>query len=251
MTWLIRGCFLGLFIAFSAVSLFAQSATEVVQKADELLHSHSSRTDVTMRIERPSWTRELGMRSYSLGDDYAMIYIMSPVKDKGTSFLKRQIDLWQWSPTISRIIKIPPSMMSQSWMGSDFTNDDLVKGASVVRDYDHSFLADTVWEGAAAWRVKLVPKPQAPVVWSKVVSTITKDDYIQRKNEFYDERGALSSVMILDNVKKIGGRTIPTRMQMTPQNKPGHRTTMETTDAKFDISIKEDFFSQQNMKQIR
>jgi len=233
------------------ISLSAQNADEVVRKSEELLRANSSRSDVTMTIQRPSWTRELSMRSYSLREDYAMIYILSPARDRGASFLKRQIELWQWVPSISRVIKIPPSMMSQSWMGSDFTNDDLVRGVSVVNDYAHSFLSDTVSDGAAAWRVQLIPKPTAPVVWSKVIMWVTKDDYIRRRVEFFDERGTLISVMVLDNVKRMGGRTIPTRMTMTPQDKSGYRTIMEYNDAKFDISINENFFSQQNMKQIR
>ncbi|MCL2688252.1 MAG: outer membrane lipoprotein-sorting protein [Chitinispirillia bacterium] len=238
-------------IIFFFALTFAQSADEVVQKSEDILHAKSSKSDVTMRIVRPNWTRELSMRSYSLKDDYAMIYILSPVRDRGTSFLKRQTGLWQWVPTISRVIKIPPSMMTQSWMGSDFTNDDLVRGASVVNDYTHSFLSDTVSDGAGAWRVQLIPKPTAPVVWSKVIMWVTKDDYIRRRVEFFDERGTLVSVLVLDNVKKMGGRTIPTRMTMTPQDKPGNRTVMEYSDAQFDISINESFFSQQNMKQIR
>ncbi|MDR2728593.1 MAG: outer membrane lipoprotein-sorting protein [Chitinispirillales bacterium] len=237
-------------VFFPAI-IFAQSADEVVQRSEDLLQAKSSKSDVTMRIERPSWSRELSMRSYSLRDDYAMIYILEPVRDRGTSFLKRETELWQWVPNISRVIKIPPSMMTQSWMGSDFTNDDLVRGASVVNDYTHSFLSDTVSDGADAWRVQLIPRPAAPVVWSKVIMWVTKGDYIRRRVEFFDERGALVSVLVLDNVKKMGGRTIPTRMTMTPQNKPGYRTVMEYNDAQFNISINESFFSQQNMKQIR
>ncbi|MDR0306368.1 MAG: outer membrane lipoprotein-sorting protein [Chitinispirillales bacterium] len=234
------------------ITLFAQNADEVVQKSEDLLHSRSSKSDVTMTISRPSWTRELSIRSFSLEDDYAMIYILSPARDMGTSFLKRRIELWQWSPSISRVTKIPPSIMSQPWMGSDFTNDDLVRSASVVNDYTHSFLSDTVSEdGGTAWRVELIPKPTAPVVWSKVIMWITKDDYIRRRVEFFDERGTLMSVMVLENVKKMGGRTIPTKMTMTPRDKPGHHTIMEYNDAQFDISINESFFSQQNMKQIK
>ena len=240
-----------LMFMFFCISVFAQSADEVVQKSEDLLQANSSKSDVTMRIERPSWSRELSMRSYSLREDYAMIYILEPVRDRGTSFLKRQTELWQWVPNISRVIRIPPSMMTQSWMGSDFTNDDLVRGASVVTDYTHSFLSDTVSDGANAWRVRLIPKPTAPVVWSKVIMWVTKGDYIRRRVEFFDERGTLVSVLVLDNVKKMGGRTIPTRMTMTPQDKPGDRTVMEYNDAQFNISINESFFSQQNMKQIR
>ncbi len=229
----------------------AQSAREVVQRADSLFRGETSRIELTMNIVRPNWTRELSIRSYSKGDQYAMIYILAPARDRGTAFLKRGNEVWQWVPNIQRVVKIPPSMMMQSWMGSDFTNDDLVREASVVDDYEHSFLGDTTIDGQEAWKIQMIPKPNAPVVWDKVITVITKKDYIQRRSEFYDETGALVNVMTLSEVKEMGGRLIPTHLVMEPLDKPGHRTEMRYLDVQFNIPIDNSFFSQQNMKRIQ
>ncbi|MFW6245307.1 MAG: outer membrane lipoprotein-sorting protein [Fibrobacterota bacterium] len=229
----------------------AQTAQEVVARADSLFRGETNRTELTMRIVRPNWTRELSIRSYSMGDEYAMIYILAPARDRGTAFLKRGEEVWQWVPRIQRVIKIPPSMMMQSWMGSDFTNDDLVREASVVTDYDHSFLSDTTIEGQPAWKIQMVPKPRAPVVWEKVITYITKDNFIQRRAEFYGENGELVNVMLLGDVKDLGGRTIPTRIEMIPQEEQGQKTVMIYESIEFNMDLDRSFFSQQNMKRIQ
>jgi len=204
-----------------------------------------------MRIDRPDWTRSLSIRSYSKGEDFAMIYILAPPRDRGTSFLKRRNEIWQWVPSIGRVVKIPPSMMMQSWMGSDFTNDDLVRGASAVDDYEHSFLNDTVVDGAPVWRIEMVPLPTAPVVWERVVMWVGKENFIQRRIEFFDQGNILVNVMVMDNIRQMGGRTIPTRMEMIPQDQPGRRTVIEYQAIEFDVPLDESFFSQQNMRRIR
>ncbi|MDG5813789.1 outer membrane lipoprotein-sorting protein [Chitinispirillales bacterium ANBcel5] len=231
--------------------LWAQDATEVVRRVDERMRGESSRAEMTMRIIRPDWTRELSVRAYSLSQDFSMIYILSPPRDRGTSFLKRYNEVWQWVPSIQRVVRIPPSMMTQSWMGSDFTNDDLVQEASIVDDYEHSFLPDTTVEQMEAWRVEMVPKPEAAVVWDRVEMWVTKDDYNQRRALYYDEDGVLVNDLTLDSVRELGGREIPTRWEMVPVDEQGQSTVMEYDDLEFDIDIDEGFFSQQNMRTIR
>ncbi|MFP4243265.1 MAG: outer membrane lipoprotein-sorting protein, partial [Chitinispirillaceae bacterium] len=222
-----------------------------VARADSLFRGETNRTELTMKIIRPNWTRELSIRSYSIGDEYAMIYILAPPRERGTAFLKRGEEVWQWVPRIQRVIKIPPSMMMQSWMGSDFTNDDLVREASIVTDYEHSFISDTTIDGKEAWQIEMVPKPQAPVVWEKVITYITKENFIQRRAEFFGENGELVNVMLLEDVQKMGGRTIPTRIEMIPRDKQGQKTVMVYESIEFNIPLEKSFFSQQNMKRIR
>ena len=204
-----------------------------------------------MTIIRPDWSRQISMKVWSKGDDYSLILITAPARDKGTTFLKRGNEVWQWAPSIQRVIKIPPSMMSQSWMGSDFTNDDLVKEASVVNDYTHRFLADTAMGDTTLFRVELKPKPDAPVVWDKIVEWITKSTCVQRRGEYFDESGRMVDEMLLQNIKAMDGRTIPTHLEMVPLDKKGQKTVLDYQSIQFNIPLQESFFSLQNMKQVR
>jgi hypothetical protein len=227
------------------------SARDVVDRADKLFRGQSNRAVITMKIIRPDWSRELSMKMWSKGDDYSLILIIAPARDKGTSFLKRGNEVWQWVPSIRRDIKIPPSIMNQSWMGSDFTNDDLVKEASVVDDYTHRFLPDTAIDGSALYRVEMVPKPDVPVVWDKIVTWITKSTFIQRRAEYFDETGRMIDIMRMENVREMGGRTIPTHLEMIPTDKKGQKTVLDYQSIEFNVPIQESFFSLQNMKQVR
>jgi outer membrane lipoprotein-sorting protein len=227
------------------------TATDVVDRADKQFRGASNHSVITMKIIRPDWSREMSMKVWSKGDDYSLILITGPARDKGTTFLKRRNEVWQWVPAIQRAIKMPPSMMNQSWMGSDFSNDDLVKEASIVNDYTHRFLADTAIGDTAMYRVELVPKPDAPVVWDKIVEWITKSSFIQYRGEYYDETGKIVNVMRLENVKKMGGRTIPTHLEIIPVDKRGQKTVLEYQSIEFNIPLQESFFSLQNMKQVR
>ena len=125
-------------------SAFAQDAREIIKKSDDILRGTSLQADMTFKIIRPKYTREMNAKVWTKGTDYSLILIMSPVKDKGTAYLKRKKEVWSWLPTLERVIKLPPSMMSQSWMGTDFTNDDLVKESSTVDDYTHILLGSEI-----------------------------------------------------------------------------------------------------------
>ena len=186
-----------------------------------------------------------------MGSDYSMIYILEPARDKGTVFLKRQKEIYNWVPSIERTIKLPPSMMMQSWMGSDFTNDDLVQESSVVDDYEHSIIRDSVIDGRAVWKLRLIPKPNAAVVWGKIYTYITKEEYLQVRSEFYDEDDELVNIMQGEDIREIGGRILPTRLVMTPVNEPGHRTILLYHQLSFDLKEDQTFFTTQNMKRIR
>jgi outer membrane lipoprotein-sorting protein len=227
------------------------SASEIIQKATDKLNGKSSKGTMKMTVVRPSWSREVVMKSWSMTDEYYLILVTEPVKDKGQTFLKRQTDMWNWMPSISKMIKIPPSMMSQSWMGSDFTNDDLVKMNSYVNEYTHSIIGEEVVEGLNCYKLALIPKPEAPVVWGKVQAWISKEEFYQLKIEFYDEDGVLVNRQESSDIKQFSDRKLPAKMVMTPVSDPGNQTIIEIMDTEFNIDINESFFSQQNMKKIR
>lgn len=227
------------------------SAKDVVERADKQFRGQSSRSTVTLKIVRPDWSREMTMKVWSKGDGYSLILITAPVRDKGTTFLKRGGEVWQWVPSIRRVIKIPPSMMGQSWMGSDFTNDDLVKEASVVNDYTQRFLSDTMLGDTSLYRVELKPKPDAAVVWDKIIEWVAKASLIERRAEYFDENGRMIDMMRMENLRDTGGRTIPTHLEMVPIDKKGQKTILEYQSIEFNIPLQESFFSLQNMQQVR
>ncbi|MEJ5350698.1 MAG: outer membrane lipoprotein-sorting protein [Melioribacteraceae bacterium] len=229
----------------------AQSANEIVKRAQDLLYAKSSYSEMKMTIIKPDWQRILGMKVWALEPDYAMIYITEPARDKGTVTLKRKNEIWNWLPSIQKIIKIPPSMMNQSWMGSDFTNDDLVRSSSYEKDYTHKILGEEKLNDYICYKIESIPKPEAGVVWSKVITYITKNSYMQLKSEFYDEENNLVKIFTGSEIKNIGGRTLPTRWEMIPINKPNNKTIIEYMKIEFNIEINQSFFSQQNMTRVR
>jgi outer membrane lipoprotein-sorting protein len=180
-----------------------------------------------------------------------MILITAPARDRGTAFLKRGNEIWNWIPSVGRTIKMPPSMMMQSWMGSDFTNDDLVRESSAVTDYEHELVGEEMIQGHECYKIEMTPKPDAPVVWTRVDVWISKDEYIELKAEFYDEFGELINVMNGMDVKEFDGRRIPSRMEMIPMDKEGHMTVLEYRSMKFNKSIPESYFSVQNMRRVQ
>jgi outer membrane lipoprotein-sorting protein len=173
------------------------------------------------------------------------------VKDKGQVFMKRGQDMWNWMPSINRMIKLPPSMMSQSWMGSDFTNDDLVRMNSIIEDFTHEIVGSERIEGYDCYIIELVPKPEAAVVWGKIRLWISKEEYHELKGEYFDEDLVLVNTMTSSNIKQMGDRMLPSRTVMAPVDKPGNQTILEMVDIIFDKPIDDNFFSQQNMKNVR
>ena len=233
------------------INTFAQNATEIVKKADELMRAKSSYTELTMKIVKPDWSREMSMKVWALEPDYSIIYITEPARDKGTVTLKRKSEVWNWLPSAQKVIKIPPSMMLQSWMGSDFTNDDLVRESSVIKDYTHKLINEEKLDGMDYYKIQLTPKPEAGVVWGKIITWIAKESYLQPKAEYYDEDGFLMKKFIGSNLQKMDGRNIYTHWEMIPEDKPGNKTIMDYNKIQFNIKTEESFYSEQNMKRVR
>ncbi len=226
-------------------------AKEIVIKADNLQRGESNKSQMTMSIIRPKWTRTISMKSWSKGRDYSMTYILSPAKDKGQVFLKRKNEMWNWVPTINRMIKLPPSMMSQGWMGSDYSNDDILKESSIVVDYNHKIIGEEKISGLDCYKIEMIPKEDAAVTWGKMVKWISKKEYWQMKTEYYDEDNELIKSEIASEIKNFGDRRLPSKVEIIPADKPGHKTVVIINSAAFNIKIDDNFFSQQNMKRVR
>jgi outer membrane lipoprotein-sorting protein len=223
-----------------------------VRKSDEKFNGEKSSIMVmTMTIIRPTWQRTVEFKNWALGQDYALTLITAPAKDKGQTFLKRGTEMWSWNAAISRLIKLPPSMMSQGWMGSDYTNDDVLKESSVVNDYTHEFIGEESIDGRVCYKIKMITKEVAAVVWGSQIRWIDKKDFLVLRAELFDEDGSLVRTEFGSEIKLMDGREIPTRLELVPREEPGNRTVVEIREIKFNVSIKETFFSQQNMKNIR
>lgn len=247
-------CFFSSLFLFNYIILFAQeiSATDIIRKADEKFNGEkSSIMTMSMTIIRPTWQRTVEFKNWSLGREYALTLITAPAKDIGQTFLKRGSEMWNWNPAISRLIKFPPSMMSQGWMGSDYTNDDILKESSVVNDYTHEIIGEETIDGRICYKIKMVAREDAAVVWSQQIRWIDKKDFLVLRTELYDEEGSLVRTEIGSEIKIMDGRAIPSRIELVPAEEPGNKTIVDIKEIKFNVQIMESFFSQQNMKNIR
>ena len=223
------------------------SAREVVDGAEKALWGTTLQARLTMTVTTPRWQRTLELQAWIDRPRRSFIRILGPAKEAGIASLRIGAEMWNYLPTVERTIKIPPSMMMQPWMGSDFTNDDLVKESSLVDDYTHRITGSDSVGGTPSYIVESTPKSDAPVIWGRIVFRVRKADFLPVREEFYDERGALVRVMSFSDVRPLGGRTIPTRWEMRPVGKPENMTTIVMTTAAYDVPIAADVFSQRNL----
>ncbi len=248
-------------LLFSLLILFAfrqmpsaraqADAQKIIEKAEQKFRGAvSSQGEMEMTIIRPDWQRSIRMKIWSKGNDYAMMLITHPPRERGMAFLKRGKELWLWQPAIERIIKMPPSMMAQSWMGSDFSNDDLIRQSSLTKDYEHELLGEERINDYDCYHIKLTPKENAGIVWGHIEMWISKKDFLELKAEFYDEDGHRVHTMTAKEIKTLGGRLLPTRLEIVPEDEPGHKTIIRYLKLEFDRPIPDSFFSIQNMKKL-
>ncbi len=238
-------------LPFAPEAAHSQSATEIIRRSDQHLRGKTLQATLTMQIITPDWQRSLKFSFVSQGTEKSFIRIEKPAKDRGVSFLRIGNEMWQYIPKINRVIKIPPSMMLRSWMGSDFTNDDLVKESSIVDDYEHRLLGTETIDGVEVYRIELIPKPEAVVVWGKIISLIRTQDYIPVRQLFFNERGEQVREMRFSEIRRMGGRKIPTRMEVVTRKKPDNKTVLIYEKAIFDKPVKSTIFTQQYLRRAR
>jgi outer membrane lipoprotein-sorting protein len=243
----------------AAISAFmpAQAAEPplltLVDKANKALRGDSSHGRMTMTIVTPQWSRSMEVEGWNRDREYAFIVIHAPPKDKGNVTLRRKNEMWVWLNRVERVIKVPPTMMHSAWQGSDFTYEDIVKADSVVKDYTHTLL-ETKDEGThTVYKIQCDPKPDAPVVWGKVLLWIALygDEVVPVKEEDYSERGELIRTIALTDVKRMGGRLLPAKLECVPTRKPGQKTVIEYKELAFDVPLSDDFFSLSRLQGAR
>ena len=239
-------------LLLGGIPLNGQDAREIIKKADEKMQGEeTSQSTMTMTIVRPTWERVITFKNWTKGRDYTLALITSPAREKGQTFLKRENEMWNWNPTINRLIKLPPSMMSQGWMGSDFSNDDLLKESSIVVDYTHKIIGEEDIDGWNCHKIELIPHEDAAVVWGKILKWVSRDEFLQMKSEYYDEDDYLIKTELAYDVKTMDGRLIPSKFELIPEEEEGNKTIVVMDEILFNKPISDGFFSQQNMKTVR
>jgi len=220
-----------------------QEARDIIDRVDRMLRGDSSVGRVEMTVATRQWKRTTELRIWSEGTEKVLVRVESPKKDQGTATLRVGDNIWNYLPKIDRVIRIPTSMMMASWMGSHFTNDDLVKDSRLIRDYDIAIDYEGPREGVAVYEFLLTPRPEAPVVWGKIVYQIRKSDLQPIWGKFYGEDGQLKRLATFSEWETMDGRLVPTRMRMSPSDKPGEFTEMKYKELDFDLKIAESIFS--------
>jgi outer membrane lipoprotein-sorting protein len=227
---------------------------ELVRRAEDALRGKTSEMKLRMTITTPRWTRELVIRSFDdrVGDR-SFSRVLEPPKDKGTGFLRDHDAFWTWLPKVERAMRIPPSMMLQPWMGSDFTNDDLARDSSLEKDYEPKAIGEKAIDGVAVVGIELIPKPEAPVVWARMELWLEKESLAPRLFVYYDEPepGRFEAVRELrfSDVRLVGGRPLPHDWLMVPNDKPGHSTRVVLEQVAFDVKLDDAIFTQKNLRQ--
>ena len=237
------------FIVFGFTVTVA-NADEIIKKSETRLKGKTSYSEIKITTIRPKYTREMTVKTWTKGTDYSVTLILSPAKDEGTVFLKRKNEIWNYIPSIDRLVKMPPSMLSQSWMGTDIKNDDLLENSSLVDDYNKKIVATEEIEGYPCYKIELTPKEDVNSIWGQITMWISKADYMQMKVKYYDEDKELVNTFYGRSVKLIGGLKMPTENSIVPANKKGNKTKILTTKRQINIEVNDNIFTTQYMKRL-
>ncbi len=223
---------------------------KVVNSIDEMYRHDSSHTVMEMEIHTPHWSRTLKLEAWSEGMDKTFIRILQPQKERGMGTLRIDNEMWNYLPKTNKVMKIPPSMMMSSWMGSDFKNNDLVKEFTFTEDYTFEYVEP---EDAKAGRLYLecTPKPGKPIVWGHVLIAVDAQTLIPEWEKYYDEHGELMRIMYFKEVESFDGKRLPSIMELVPQTKEGHKTILHYIEAEFDVPLQNRIFTLRNLRTFR
>ena len=240
-----------MFVCLGALGVSAAEppdVRELMRRVDELWRGESSHTRMTMKVKTRRYERSMTMEGWSQGKDRSLVKILAPKKERGIATLKVERNIWNYLPKINRVSKIPPSMMMGSWMGSHFTNDDLVKESSFEDDYASRITFNGERRGHVIYEVTSLPHPEAVVVWGKVVTEIERESLLPLRAVYFDEEGNRAREMVFEQPKSFGGRTLPSRLVITPQDKPGERTVVVYEQIVFDVKLPPGLFTLRGLR---
>ena len=239
-----------LFLAGPALAAPPPDPDTLLKRAFDNYRAQSSESAVTMTVHRPAWERRLSLQAWTRGADDALVRFTAPAKDAGNATLKLGRDTWVFNPKLQQVIKLPASMMTQAWMGSDVSDDDLAKSEDVLTQYSHRLLATRQDPGHTEWTIEADPKPGAPVVWGKLTMTI-RDDLVITDETFFDQDMKPARRMTTDRVGVLDGRPYPVVMTMRPLDQPGEWTRIETAQGRFNAAVPAWRFTLSNLQNPR
>jgi len=222
---------------------------KILDNVDDLYRSNASHGIITLSVITVNWQRTLTLEQWSKDEDKSLIKVLKPKKEKGLATLRVDKNVWNYMPKVKRVVKIPSSMMSSSWMGSHFTNDDLVKQSRMAEDYTFSITFEGIQDGEEVVEITCIPNKEAAVVWGKVEVIVYADDSIPLRMIYYDEDLLLSRTLEFTNIQKMDEKMIPTLMSMIPADEPGESTTVKWEEIQFDVAIDDEFFSLRKLQQ--
>lgn len=228
----------------------AEDAAAIVRAAIEYWRDVSSYSEAEMIIHRPDWERRVSIRVWTRGDKESLVRVTAPPKDAGNSTLLLDNDMWSYTPKINRVIKVPSSMMGQSWMGSDFSNNDLAKADDLIEQYSHKLLKTEQRDGHKLYTIESTPHDTAPVVWGKEIVTI-RDDHLVLSHDFYAQDGSLLKQLKTLELKPMGGKIVAARQRMQKADKPEEWTEIKVLNAKFGLKIPATTFTLANLRNPR
>lgn len=231
-------------------SLFAADANQIIQDSFNYMRGKSSIATVIMTIHRPNWERQMTIKAWTRGQKDSLFYIESPPKDRGNGTLKKGREMWMYNPKVNRVIKVPPSMMSQSWMGSDFSNNDLAKSDSILTDYTHSVVSTEIHEGKTVYEIQSMPKPNAPVVWGMQKLKI-REDLIWLSEVFFDEDLKPVKAMTTLEIQVLGGKLYPKVWRMHEVDETDQYTELTYTSLEFKSSLPDSLFTRSSLRKAR
>ncbi|MCD6454234.1 MAG: outer membrane lipoprotein-sorting protein [Candidatus Aminicenantes bacterium] len=234
-------------LLFLMADIYGMTAREIVKKVEDSMRGRSSVGEMEMRVVKKEWSRTLKMKFWEKGKEKALVVITSPAKERGVATLKIGKNVWNYIPSIERVIKIPSSMMGASWMGSHFTNDDLVKEYSIVDDYNPELKS----QDREFYYLVLYPKPQAAVVWGRVEIKVSKKTFIPEVSSYFDEKGNRIRRIEYMDVRRVGKRYFPFHWVLYPEKKPGEKTEIIVHKIKFDVSIPDRIFTLKCLKEMK
>ncbi len=225
-------------------------ATQIVRDAVDHWRGLSSYTEMTMVIHRPDWERSMTMRAWTKGQDQSLVRVVEPKKDRGNGTLTDDDNMWTFSPKVNRVIKIPSSMMGQSWMGSDFSNKDVARADDIIDQYDHTILGRESIDDIVVYEIESVPHEDAAVVWGKEVLKI-RNDHVVLEHAFFDQDGELVKKLVSLDIGEMGGRTIAKRQRMVKTDKPEEWTEIGVLEVEYEIELKDSLFTLSNLRNPR
>lgn len=227
-----------------------RDATAIVRDAVNHWRGISSYSEMTMVIHRPEWERRMTMRAWTKGDDQSLVRVIEPRKDRGNGTLTNGDNMWSFSPKVNRVIKIPSSMMGQSWLGSDFSNKDIARADEIIDQYDHSLLGVDDADGITVYEIESIPHEEAAIVWGREVLRI-REDHVVLEHSFYDQDGELVKSLRSLEIGVMGGRTVALRQRMSKADAPEEWTEIQIASVEYEIDIRDSLFTLSNLRNPR